>query len=218
MVVAYLRVSTGKQHLENQREEIQKFAAQRGLNVDRWVTEIISGKKKEQDRALGKMLKTLCPGDVLIVTELSRLSRTLLDIMSILNRCLERKITLYSTKDGYAFDDSINSKVLGFAFGLVAELEHNLIAMRTKEALALRRAEGVQLGRPFGSFTKRKILLDHRKEVFRMLREGESIAAVCRRFGVSRETFDAFRRERGIRRELVRIEREGVGRKLAGST
>ena len=109
MTIAYLRVSTGKQHLENQKEEIEKFAARRNLTVNRWVTEVVSGKKKEHDRKLGRLLKSLKRGDVLIVTELSRLSRTLLDIMSILHRCLEMNITVYSTKDGYAFDNSINS-------------------------------------------------------------------------------------------------------------
>ena len=110
MTIAYLRVSTGKQHLENQKEEIEKFAARKNLTINRWVTEVVSGKKKENDRKLGRLLKSLKKGDILIVTELSRLSRTLLDIMSILHRCLEMNITVYSTKDGYAFDNSINSK------------------------------------------------------------------------------------------------------------
>ena len=94
MTIAYLRVSTGKQHLENQKEEIEKFAARKNLTVNRWVTEVVSGKKKEHDRKLGRLLKSLKRGDVLIVTELSRLSRTLLDIMSILHRCLEMNITV----------------------------------------------------------------------------------------------------------------------------
>ena len=94
-------------------------------------------------RAIG-LYALLRPGDTLVVTELSRLSRTLTEIMSIMGLCLRRQIVLYSTKDGYAFDDSINSKVLCFAFGLAAEIERNLISMRTKEALALRKAEGVQ--------------------------------------------------------------------------
>lgn len=159
MTIAYLRVSTGKQHLENQKEEIEKFAARKNLTVNRWVTEVVSGKKKEHDRKLGRLLKSLKRGDVLIVTELSRLSRTLLDIMSILHRCLEMNITVYSTKDGYAFDNSINSKVLAFAFALVAEIEHNLISMRTKEALAHRKSEGVRLGRPPGK-GKQNVLLE----------------------------------------------------------
>ena len=185
MTIAYLRVSTGKQHLENQKEEIEKFAARKNLTVNRWVTEVVSGKKKEHDRKLGRLLKSLKRGDVLIVTELSRLSRTLLDIMSILHRCLEMNITVYSTKDGYAFDNSINSKVLAFAFALVAEIEHNLISMRTKEALAHRKSEGVRLGRPPGK-GKQNVLLDNREEISHLLEEGMSVSAVCRIYHVSR--------------------------------
>lgn len=117
MVVAYLRVSTGKQNLANQQDEIRRFAAARGIVVDRWVTEVVSGRKNEKERKLGPLLGKMRSGDTLIVTELSRLSRTLTDIMAIMGRCLERRIVLYSIKEGYAFDDSINSKVLCFAFG-----------------------------------------------------------------------------------------------------
>ena len=190
MVIAYLRVSTSKQHLSNQQDEIQRFAQSKNIVVNRWVTEIVSGKKNKKERKLGAVLKKLKEGDALIVTELSRLSRTLTDIMAIMGQCLEKKITLYSTKDGYAFDNSINSKVLCFAFGLVAEIERNLISMRTKEALALRRAEGVVLGRRKGSYTKLKILIDNRKNVIQMLQGGASIASICRHYNVSRDTFN----------------------------
>lgn len=188
MIIGYLRVSTGKQHIENQKEEIQKFAARRNLKIDKWVTEVVSGKKNEHDRKLGKLLKSLRKGDVLIVTELSRLSRTLLNIMSILHRCLEKEIIIYSTKDGYAFDNSINSKVLAFAFALVAEIEHNLISMRTKEALAHRKSEGVRLGRPLGAI-KQQVILENREEIHRLLKSGVSVSAICRMYNVLRETF-----------------------------
>ena len=117
MIVGYLRVSTCRQHLTNQQEEIQRFAAERHLNVDRWVTEIVSGKKNERERKLGPLLRKMTAGDTIIVTEISRLSRTMTDIMSIMGKCLKKKINLYTTKEGYAFDESINSKVLCFAFG-----------------------------------------------------------------------------------------------------
>ena len=171
-VIAYLRVSTEKQHIENQKEEIRRFAETRGLTIDRWVTETVSGKTQNKDRKLGPLLRKMNSGDTLIVTEISRLSRTLTEIMSIMGHCLEKNIILYSTKDGYAFDNSINSKVLAFAFGLVAEIEHNLMSMRTKEALALRRAEGIHIGRPAGSNVKLRILIDNRKEIAAMLRQG----------------------------------------------
>lgn len=193
MIIAYLRISTNKQHLANQQDEIQRFVQSKNLTVNHWVTEIISGKKSGKDRKLNNLLKRLKEGDTLIVTELSRLSRTLTDIMAIMGKCLEKKITLYSTKDGYAFDNTINSKVLCFAFGLVAEIERNLISMRTKEALALRRAEGVILGRRKGSYTKLQILIDNRHDIIHMLRHGKTIASICRHYHVSRDTFNNFK-------------------------
>lgn len=151
-VVAYLRVSTEKQFLENQQEEIIRFAEKNGLNIDRWYMETVSGKVSTKERKLSGLLEKMKPGDSLIVTEISRLSRTLLEIMTILNSCIKKKVVLYSTKEGYVFQNDINSKVLGFAFGLMAEIERNLISMRTKEALARRKQEGKHLGRRKGGY------------------------------------------------------------------
>ena len=132
-VVAYLRVSTEKQFLENQREEIVRFAEGNGMSIDKWYTETVSGSVSSKERKLSGVLDKMRPGDSLIVTEISRLSRTLLEIMTILNSCIKKGVILYSTKEGYVFQNDINSKVLGFAFGLMAEIERNLISMRTKE-------------------------------------------------------------------------------------
>ena len=142
MVVAYVRVSTDKQHPENQENEIRRFASANGWEIDKWVIEVISGKKQIKGRKLGNLMKRLRKGDVLIVTEISRLSRSLTDIMGIMGNCISKGISIYTIKEKYTFDDSINSKVLCFAFGLVAEIERNLISLRTKEALALRRSAG----------------------------------------------------------------------------
>lgn len=194
MIVGYLRVSTGKQHLTNQQGEIRRFAESRNWTIDRWVTEIVSGRKHERERQLGKLLRRMKSNDTLVVTEISRLSRTLTDVMAIMGKCLERGINLYTTKEKYCFDGSINSKVLCFAFGLVAEIERNLISMRTKEALALRKASGVVLGRRKGSCTKQNVLMLHIEEVIRLLNEDHSVADLCRRFSVSRDTFIKFRK------------------------
>lgn len=194
MVIGYLRASTGKQHPANQKNEISRFAEGRGLEVEKWVTEIVSGKTRESDRKLGRLLKRMHKGDILIVTEISRLSRTLTNIMNIMGKCLEKGINLYTTKEGYSFDDTINSKVLCFAFGLVAEIERNLISMRTKEALAVRKAEGKVLGRKKGSYTKLNILMENRDEIAAMLGQGEQVGKICNRFGVSRDTFAKFRK------------------------
>ena len=175
MIIGYLRVSTEKQHPANQQDEIRRFAESKQLIVNHWVTEVASGKKSERDRKLGVLLRRLKRDDTLIVTEISRLSRTLTDIMAIMGKCLERGINLYTTKEGYSFDNTINSKVLCFAFGLVAEIERNLISMRTREALALRRAEGMVLGRRHGSYTKMNVLIKNRQVVITMLNKGKYI-------------------------------------------
>ena len=195
MIIAYLRISTGKQFLSNQREEIRRYADGRNWVIDQWVTEVASGNRKGSDRKLGILLKQMKRGDTLIVTEVSRLSRTLTDIMGIMGLCLEKGINLYTTKEGYSFDNSINSKVLCFAFGLVAEIERNLISLRTREALALRKAEGITLGRKKGSYTKRNILSDNVSNIIKMLKRDKSVADICRHFRVSRDTFTKFRKE-----------------------
>ena len=191
-VVAYLRVSTEKQFLENQREEITRFAEKNGLIIDKWYTETVSGSVSSKQRKLSGVLDRMRPGDSLIVTEISRLSRTLLEIMTILNSCIKKEVILYSTKEGYVFQNDINSKVLGFAFGLMAEIERNLISMRTKEALARRKQEGVQLGRRKGDRPKMKILTENKHHLFKERKKGASCSELARQMGVSRTTMFRF--------------------------
>lgn len=191
-VVAYLRVSTEKQFLENQKEEILRFATKKGLNINKWYMETVSGKVSSKDRKLDELLNKMNPGDCLIVTEISRLSRTLLEVMNILNSCIKKGVVLYSTKEGYVFQDDINSKVLGFAFGLMAEIERNLISMRTKEALARRKNEGKQLGRRKGDMPKMNILKKNKKQLVKDYEQGTSCAALARQMGVSRTTMSRF--------------------------
>lgn len=194
MIIGYLRVSTEKQHLENQKDEIARYAKENGMTVDRWVEEIVSGKKIYSGRKLGRAISRMKKGDTLIVSEVSRLSRNLTDIMTIMGKCLKKGINIYTTKERYRFDDSINSKILCFAFGLVAEIERNLISLRTKEALALRKAEGIALGRPKGSTPKLDIILDNEDEIREMLEDGMSIRSICARFGFSKDTWYKYRR------------------------
>ena len=151
IVAAYLRVSTDKQTILNQKSEVINFCHRQELKITMWCTETVSGTKKESERELGILLKKLQKGDVLIITEVSRLSRKMMNIMNIIHQSIEKGITIHSIKEGYKFDSSINSQVLAFAFGLCAEIERTLISQRTREALARRRAQGIKLGRPKGS-------------------------------------------------------------------
>lgn len=192
MVIGYLRVSTDKQFLENQQSEILRFAEQKNLSVDKWCMEVVSGSVHVKERKLAGLLKSLKRQDVLIVTELSRLSRTLLEMMNILNICIDKEVVLYATKEGYLFQNDINSKVLGFAFGLVAEIERNLISMRTKEALHRRKREGKHLGRKFGSAPVMKYLEERKEEIGSLLASGTTKVEAARKIGVSLSSLKKF--------------------------
>lgn len=189
MIYGYIRVSTDKQTVENQRFEIEEFAEKRETTIDKWVSEVISGTKKADERLLGILLDELKKGDTLIISELSRLGRNLLQIMSILNYLMENDITLLTVKEGYELGNNINSKVLAFAFGLSAEIERNLISQRTKEALARKKAEGVVLGRPRGAAKLSTYkLYKHRKEIIKMRTEGMSFNKIACFYKVNRAT------------------------------
>src|SRR6266498_1989713 len=147
MYYGYIRVSTDKQTTANQRFEIEKFCKENLLVVNEWVEETISSTKKLEERKFGYLLNKMVKGDKLIVSELSRLGRNLMQIMRILHDCMEKDIKVFAIKERYELGNNINSKVLAFAFGLSAEIERNLISQRTKEALARRKNEGIKLGR-----------------------------------------------------------------------
>ena len=151
MVYGYIRVSSDKQTVENQRFEIRHFCESSNIAIDDWIEETISGTKNYDKRKLGKVLKRIKKDDLIICSELSRLGRSLFMIMDILNICLSKEARVWTIKDNYRLGDDIQSKVLAFAFGLSAEIERNLISQRTKEALKRKREEGVVLGRPKGS-------------------------------------------------------------------
>ena len=150
MIYGYTRVSTELQNTENQKHAIQTFAENNKINIDRWVDEVISSRKSLKERRLGKLLKHLKKGDILIASELSRLGRNLLEVMGILQNCLEKDCHIWTLKENYKLGADIQSKVLAFAFSLAAEIERQLISQRTKESLKRIKDEGKHLGRPFG--------------------------------------------------------------------
>ena len=146
---------------------------------------------QKNERELGTLLQRLQKGDTLIITEVSRLSRKMINIMNIIHQSIEKGITIHSIKEGYKFDTSINSQVLAFAFGLCAEIERTLISQRTREALARRRANGMKLGRPRGSITASK-LKPHLEEIQQMRLEGFSFQKIADKYNVSAETLRLF--------------------------
>jgi len=192
MIYGYIRVSTDKQTVENQRFEIERFCVMENLEVNYWIDETISGTKQLEKRKLGVLLGKMRKGDILICSELSRLGRSLLMIMSILNMCLEREIQVWTTKDNYRLGTDISSKVLAFAFSLSAEIERNLISQRTKEALARKRSEGVILGRPKGRKSSRVKLTGREAEIIKLLELGWPKSRIARRLKVHRITLGNF--------------------------
>ncbi len=191
VVAAYLRVSTDKQTLLNQQNEIINFCRRQELEVSNWCTETVSGTKKENERKLGGLLEELQNGDILIITEVSRLSRKMMNIMNIIHQSIEKGITIHSIKEGYKFDSSINSQVLAFAFGLCAEIERKLISQRTREALALRKLQGIQLGRPKGT-TREGKLKGYASEIEKMRKKGFSYQKIAKHYKVATETVRIF--------------------------
>ena len=157
MTYGYIRVSTDKQTVENQRFEIKEFCKKKNIKIDSWIEETITGTLDPKKRQLGKLLKHVKKDDLIICSELSRLGRSLFMIMSVLNYLMEKEVRIWTIKDNYRLGDDIQSKVLAFAFGLSAEIERNLISQRTKEALARKKAEGIILGRPKGKAKKVKL-------------------------------------------------------------
>lgn len=195
MIYGYIRISTDKQTVKNQRYEINQFCEKNLITVDKWIEEVISGTKKTEERKLGKLIKKMKKNDILICSELSRLGRNLLMIMGVLNECMNREIQVWTIKDNYRLGNDISSKVLAFAFGLSSEIERNLIAQRTKEALARKRAEGVVLGRPKGSKSKIKKLSGRESEIKALLNKQVSTSAIARTLGVHRLTVTEFMKE-----------------------
>ena len=195
MVYGYIRVSTDKQSVDNQKYEIERFCKNNKLQIGEWIEETISGTKSPDIRRLGDLLQGIKKDDLIICSELSRLGRSLFMIMSILSHCLIIGAKIWTIKDGYRLGDDIQSKVLAFAFGLSAEIERNLISQRTKEALARCKAEGKVLGRRPGP-SKTVRLSGHEKEIERMLKAGMNKAEIGRHFGVHRQTVRYFIRDR----------------------
>ncbi len=192
MIYGYIRVSTDKQSVENQRYEIQRYCKSRNIDINKWIEEQISSTKDLDKRKLGKLLNKMRAGDILIVSELSRLGRNLMQIMSILHFCMQNEVRVLTIKENYELGDNINSKVLAFAFGLSAEIERNLISARTKEALARKKSEGVKLGRPVGRKSTRLKLSGKEQLIQELRQQGLNLTQIAKKLKVHRSTLNRF--------------------------
>ncbi|MCR4734492.1 MAG: master DNA invertase Mpi family serine-type recombinase [Treponema sp.] len=192
MVYGYIRVSSDKQTVENQRFEILKFVKDKNVIIDEWIEETISGTVSPKKRNLGKLIEKVVKGDVIICSELSRLGRNMFMIMSILNILMERGVIVCTVKEGYKLGEDLTSKVLAFAFSISAEIERTLISQRTTEALRRKKMEGVMLGHPRGKKNSHYKLSGNEEKIRLMLKEGYSKAYISRYFNVSSSTLYTF--------------------------
>ena len=191
-VIGYIRVSSNKQTCEHQHFEIQQFAEHNKINVDKWVEETVSSRKALNKRKLGQLLDELQSGDILIAAEISRLGRSLLEVMRILETCLNKNCQVWTLKENYRLGNDIQSKVMAFAFGLSAEIERNLISQRTKASLESVRATGKRLGRPFSAQSKKLKLSCNTKKIKYWLDTGMTKYRIAKMMSVSPATVSNF--------------------------
>lgn len=193
MTVAYIRTYANKQSAEVQQETISNFAAAQQIEIDKWYKD--TGNSPRSNRRIESLIKNMKAGDRLIVADITRLSRKMIEIMHLLLLCIERKITLYSVSENYIFEDNVDSKTLAFTFGFVSEIERKLISIRTKEALALTKSKGVVLGRPKGSQQMGR-LLPYKEQIEKDLKKGTiTHVALAKQYNVSLSSFKRFVKE-----------------------
>lgn len=192
MVYGYIRVSTGKQTLENQKIEIRRYCKQMQLHGIKWISETVSGTKTPEKRKLGNLLETVQKDDIVVIAEISRLGRSMLMILDVLQKFLEKGVQVRAIKEGYELGDNIQSKVIAFAFGLAAEIERQLISERTKAGLLRAVKAGKKLGRPKGVFPS-KYKLSGKDGFIKQEREkGKTKAEIARNLCVTWVTLDKY--------------------------
>lgn len=197
--IAYLRVSTGKQDVENQELAIHRYADEHGYKVNQWFRLEASSRKSTKERRIDEPLDLLQHGDTLIVSELSRLGRSLSQIVMIIDELLAKGVTFISIKQSMKLNGArdMTAKVQIAMFGLLAEIERDLISERTKMGLDAAREKGKQLGRPKGSLGASK--LDGREaEITELLSKGITKRALARYLGVAAPTLTSFIKSRQL--------------------
>ena len=199
--IAYLRVSTADQDIEKNKFDILKLANERGLGQVQWVEETVSGRVSWRKRKIAQILDGLQAGDTLIVSELSRLGRSMLECMEILSIASDKKVALYAVKGNWRLDNSIQSKIIAMAFSMAAEIERDLISQRTKEALAARRKAGVTLGRPRG--VGKSKLDAYRPEIEALLANGSTQKFIANRYDTTESNLSKWISKHNLKRVRV---------------
>lgn len=196
---AYLRVSTNAQDVSNQKHGILEYAHAHKLNGIEFYEDEISSRVRWNERVIGKILLDVCQrGDRLIFSEVSRIGRSTLQVLEVLQLCLDRGIEVHIAKQNMVFDGSMQSRISTTVLGLAAEIEREFISQRTKEALAKKKAEGVKLGRPKGAAARLK--LDHKEaEIRGYLAKGINKSAISKLCDCAPSTLYSWLSRRKIR-------------------
>lgn len=196
--VAYLRVSTTDQDVEKNKADILHLANDKDLGRVDWVEEYASGHVSWRKRKVAQILADLKSGDNLIVSELSRLGRSMLECMEILSIATQKQINIYAVKGNWQLDQSLQSKIVAMAFSMAAEIERDLISQRTKEGLLARKQAGVRLGRPRG--VGKSKLDPHRPEIEALLANGSTQKFIAQRFNTTEANLSKWMKKHGLRK------------------
>ncbi len=181
--IAYLRVSTIDQDLEKNKAQILHLANDKNLGKVEFVEEKISGRVNWRERKIGEIIHQLSAGDSVLLSEFSRLGRSMLECMEIIAIATQKGIKIYTVKGGWQLDDTIQSKVMAMVFSMVSEIERDLISKRTKEALQTKKANGVKLGRPKGA-GKSKLDI-YKVEIEALINNGSTKKFIAKRYRTS---------------------------------
>ena len=201
VTIGYLRVSTEGQDLEKNRADILTLANQEDLGRVRFVEEKVSGKTSWRKRKIAAVIEELQAGDALIVSELSRLGRSMLECMEILSIAAARKIHVYAIKGNWRLDETIQSKIVAMAFSMAAEIERDLISARTTEALRARKASGLPLGRPKGPGKSK--LDPYRPEIETLIANGSTQRFIAKRYKTTPANLNNWLKKHGITRPKI---------------
>ena len=208
MTVAYIRVSTEVQSYEGQRFEIENWSIRNHVSIDSWVQEKVSGTLQIDKRTLGKLLRKMKKGDMLVITELSRLGRNMMMVMAILNTCSQKGIQIRSIKDNFELSDSLNSKIIAFAFSLAAEIERSLISQRTREALAAKKMAGIKLGRPAGESRERRLFEEKYRTILEKLSSGETKVSIAKELNIHPNTLSRYLKDSHLAEESAHLSKK----------
>ncbi len=194
--VGYLRVSTLDQDIEKNRADILSLANTKNLGKVHFVEEKVSGKVSWRKREIARILEECRPGDNIVISELSRLGRSMLECMEILSIATQKGVNVYAVKGNWHLDNTIQSKIIAMAFSMAAEIEHELLSQRTKEALRVKKSKGMKLGRPKGPGKSK--LDQFRPEIEALLANGSTQKFIANRYGTTEANLCHWIRKRGL--------------------